>query len=1054
MGLSKQFFGKDFLPFIVFAVCCLGQSPTVSSSLSASPNSTLNSTEVQPTPTTTASHTASLEASINQSASISAQGVNGASINATATSGLVPSSSVSGQGQGHGSGTTTSAPTTSALSSEEQAFNNNVDQAYSKVKMNLTTKLDPMETIERDKTFLYKLNEFMESAPSLERELIALNKSLELVKVDQFSAVQVKSIPDCLTPSNNIFPKKSVAENIDNSFGTTSIQQTFTCPVIIKNDTSPSVSRSRRRRDVEISIELEMNHDDDEMSDYYRNVNRYLRSRREVQASLSNTTCKPLPCNVTRIQIKMKFPAMNWSKTLEDENSADYTMLNDKLKFALHAASDERFNGTLNYTYHKAIFSSGSVVALIYVDVPSPFKDQYIALFDTIVKNQTFAGENTMPSFVTIGDVVVVDGDWTVWGPWQDNCDSNYEQTRQRSCTSPSPAHAGKKCSGDAVEKRKCSCNAILESGGNITSPFYPSNYPTNVLCKWTLVVPINYTVELNIADFQLEKDKKCFYDYIRVLDGNTTDAAELLPRTCGTLGSRKIVSTGRILMLEFHSDRDVIAKGFRAEWKKVVMKVPVKKTIEYVPQNVSFTNLITCPSFNGTAVPIGRGTTCPSYSPEIGCIFDKPVFLISCFIGVHMSRNDLPLTGDNTVKITLQHLMHKGLFPKYYIGDKYCVTWNKTARMTLDGGWTRRGCSVSSTNLTHTECECDHVGMFAVVSSEKTIYSKLEFLANTYIAVAVSLFILLAAIAHMIWKINIHGGEVMRISMCASIIYMEIIFVVGANVKAEQTLCGFLSFSIYFSVLAQFCWLLLHALRLHGKIKEIFASGLNIDAVYVTVGWGLPLLLSLIAIGIQIDLKNPEDVCWTAAAGGGMWGYSAPLLIIVLVNVAVLVTLLIPTKERLEKYDYREMRYRVLKDAVFLVFFGTTCLFAYQAVAQESFQAQYYLTISVVLQAVVMFIFGREGRKDFKKTKEKKGECEHDSQHTNEEDLPEKGEEQSIHHLDQEGDEEKPNDQDEEEGNTKGKKRKGKHQQEKIKVSTLKNLNIYKEDGHYVIEA
>lgn len=53
------------------------------------------------------------------------------------------------------------------------------------------------------------------------------------------------------------------------------------------------------------------------------------------------------------------------------------------------------------------------------------------------------------------------------------------------------------------------------------------------------------------------------------------------------------------------------------------------------------------------------------------------------------------------------------------------------------------------------------------------------------------------------------------------------------------QTLCGFLAFAIYFSVLAEFSWLLLHGLRIHGKIKKIFASNLNIEIVYVVIGWG-----------------------------------------------------------------------------------------------------------------------------------------------------------------------------------------------------------------------
>ena len=33
----------------------------------------------------------------------------------------------------------------------------------------------------------------------------------------------------------------------------------------------------------------------------------------------------------------------------------------------------------------------------------------------------------------------------------------------------------------------------------------------------------------------------------------------------------------------------------------------------------------------------------------------------------------------------------------------------------------------------------------------------------------------------------EIHGGEVMRINMCAAIIFMQSIFLIGAHVKAQQ---------------------------------------------------------------------------------------------------------------------------------------------------------------------------------------------------------------------------------------------------------------------------
>ena len=53
------------------------------------------------------------------------------------------------------------------------------------------------------------------------------------------------------------------------------------------------------------------------------------------------------------------------------------------------------------------------------------------------------------------------------------------------------------------------------------------------------------------------------------------------------------------------------------------------------------------------------------------------------------------------------------------------------------------------------------------------------------------------------------------------------------------QALCGFLAFLIYSCVLAEFSWLLLHALRVHGKMKNLFAAAVNIEVIYNVIGWG-----------------------------------------------------------------------------------------------------------------------------------------------------------------------------------------------------------------------
>ena len=121
-----------------------------------------------------------------------------------------------------------------------------------------------------------------------------------------------------------------------------------------------------------------------------------------------------------------------------------------------------------------------------------------------------------------------------------------------------------------------CTSNKT-KPGRNISSPLYPKNYPDGVKCVWVLQAPINHTVKLDLEDFHLELDKKCFYDYMEFFDGDTEEHHLIRERMCGgPRGPQTIESTGQKLMVVFHSDKSDNYQGFRAvfETKKMSKKI------------------------------------------------------------------------------------------------------------------------------------------------------------------------------------------------------------------------------------------------------------------------------------------------------------------------------------------------------------------------------------------------------------------------------------------------------------------------------------------------
>ena len=87
--------------------------------------------------------------------------------------------------------------------------------------------------------------------------------------------------------------------------------------------------------------------------------------------------------------------------------------------------------------------------------------------------------------------------------------------------------------------------------------------------CVWFLSALDNHTVNFTLKEFSLEKDKKCFYDYLEFYDGdNVTSEDHLIDnRICGNHTPRTIQSTGQMLSIVFNSDKSVTYKGFFGVW-------------------------------------------------------------------------------------------------------------------------------------------------------------------------------------------------------------------------------------------------------------------------------------------------------------------------------------------------------------------------------------------------------------------------------------------------------------------------------------------------------
>ncbi|KAG3263942.1 deleted in malignant brain tumors 1 [Ictidomys tridecemlineatus] len=119
------------------------------------------------------------------------------------------------------------------------------------------------------------------------------------------------------------------------------------------------------------------------------------------------------------------------------------------------------------------------------------------------------------------------------------------------------------------ASKGSDSCGGVLSSlSGSFSSPWYPTNYPTDVECIWVIHVADKFHIQLTIPSLRLEDIYGCPYDFVEVFDGR--QAASLsMGRFCAG-EELTFLSSSNIMTVEFRSDAMITSTGFYALYSTI----------------------------------------------------------------------------------------------------------------------------------------------------------------------------------------------------------------------------------------------------------------------------------------------------------------------------------------------------------------------------------------------------------------------------------------------------------------------------------------------------
>uniref|UniRef100_A0A673U7R4 Cadherin EGF LAG seven-pass G-type receptor 1 n=1 Tax=Suricata suricatta TaxID=37032 RepID=A0A673U7R4_SURSU len=303
------------------------------------------------------------------------------------------------------------------------------------------------------------------------------------------------------------------------------------------------------------------------------------------------------------------------------------------------------------------------------------------------------------------------------------------------------------------------------------------------------------------------------------------------------------------------------------------------------------------------------------------------------------------------------------------------CVFWNHSITIGGTGGWSARGCELQSRNRTHVACRCGLPTSFAVLMdvSRREHGEVLPLKIVTYAAVSLSLAALLVAFVLLMLvrtlRSNLHG---IHRNLVAALFLSQLVFVVGITQTGNPSLCTVTAIVLHYVYMSTFAWTFVETLHVYRVLTEVR----NIDAgpmrFYCVVGWGVPAVITGLAVGLDPQGYGNPDFCWLSLRDTLIWSFAGPIGTVIIVNTVIFVLSAKVACQRKHHYYERRGVVSLLRTAfLLLLLVSATWLLGLLAVNSDALTFHYLFAAFSCLQGLFVLLFhcalNREVRKHLK---------------------------------------------------------------------------------------
>ncbi|XP_070540818.1 uncharacterized protein [Ptychodera flava] len=295
------------------------------------------------------------------------------------------------------------------------------------------------------------------------------------------------------------------------------------------------------------------------------------------------------------------------------------------------------------------------------------------------------------------------------------------------------------------------------------------------------------------------------------------------------------------------------------------------------------------------------------------------------------------------------------------------CVFWKPPKAGSHEPGyWSDYGCDVTTATNGYTTCECNHTTSFSVliqvteVEITKEHQRALEII--TYIGCAISLAALAITLSVLFCLTSLRSERTaIHKNLVVALLAAQILFLSGISATASRVACKAIALLLHYFFMAVFCWMLVEGIHLYGKVVQVFNSGEDKIKHYLSIGWGIPVVVVAVAAAINWEGYGSEKSCWLTIDGQMIWAFAGPATLIILVNLVILAMVLrivVTSAATNKEKEFDHIKAGVKGALVLLPILGLSWMFGLLAVNEDLIAFQYLFAIFNSLQGFFIFLF------------------------------------------------------------------------------------------------